>query len=84
MENKLEMTDEDEDLEDDGDRRDAFKAVLEVDGSKLKFLCEGQCDIDKVRVQKNIFHDLQKQFSVEINLRTTLEKESQEHASEDS
>ena len=46
MKNKLEELVNDDVIEVDSD---IIKAVLEVDGSEMKFMCEGQCDIEKVK-----------------------------------
>ena len=64
-----------------------MKVVLEVGEvgeEELRVMCEGQCDVDKVRTDRTdywgCFTDL---FIVEINLRQALEEESQEHESKD-
>ena len=62
------------------------KVVLEVDEvgeEELMVMCEGQCDVDKVRAHSGdqILLDVS---IVEINLRQALEEESQEHEPENS
>ena len=63
-----------------------MKVVLEVDEvgeEELMVMCEGQCDVDKVRSHSDdqMLLDV---FIVEINLRQALEEESQEYESENS
>ena len=71
------------------DDQTRLKVVLELDEvgeEELRVMCEGQCDVDKVRSHtltvRRIFYLMSLVFLVEIHLRQALEEESQEYESE--